>query len=154
MLMRWHHVGEILQAFENDTDTIIFTFRYTGSVSENYIEFYREWRLKELAAQRYNVECGGITVPGIGHVATDRQSQSMITGALTYVTMVSAQTIDWKLTDGTFVTITLPQVQELASAVGGHVQTCFAHEHTLKQMITHASTDDDIHSVDISFGWP
>jgi hypothetical protein len=79
----------------------------------------------------------------------------MITGALTYVTTLAPdQTIGWKLTDGTFVSITTTQLQELASAVGAHVQACFAHEHTLGQMITDAVMDDDIHAVDISLGWP
>jgi hypothetical protein len=153
--MRWQLVGEILQAYEDTTDAVIFMLKYTGPPIENYTDFYRGWRLQELAAQRYNIECKGITVPGIGSIATDRGSQSMITGALTYVTTLAPdQTIGWKLMDGTFVSITTSQLQQLASAVGAHVQACFAREDTLGQMISNAPTDEGIRAIDISIGWP
>lgn len=79
-----------------------------------------------IATSRYNLEVGGITV-GAVKVATDRQTQAMLSGALMVVTRNPAATINWKGDNG-FVTLDAATVGALADAVGNHVQACFTAE--------------------------
>lgn len=90
------------------------------------LEAIKALKAAEVAASRYNLEVGGITV-GAVKVATDRQTQAMLSGALMVVTRNPAATIDWKGDNG-FVTLDAATVGALADAVGNHVQACFTAE--------------------------
>jgi Domain of unknown function (DUF4376) len=79
------------------------------------------------AAARYNVETSGITVSGI-KIATDRDSQALITGAWAMVQQTPTATIQWKGSDGSWTTINAAQITGIAMAVSTHVQTCFSAE--------------------------
>lgn len=79
-----------------------------------------------VAAKRYAIETGGITVAG-AHVATDRASQSMITGAVVRAQLDPASTASFKAESG-FVTLTATQMLGVGVAVAAHVQACFAAE--------------------------
>ncbi|MDQ2083092.1 DUF4376 domain-containing protein [Xanthobacteraceae bacterium Astr-EGSB] len=79
------------------------------------------------AATRWRRETGGVTIAGVT-VATDRESQAMLSGAHAYVQAnPAAATIRWKSEDG-FVALDAPQITALALAVGAHVQACFTAE--------------------------
>ena len=78
------------------------------------------------ASARYAKETAGITVNG-APIATDRDSQALITGAYSYVLAKPDATINFKSASG-FVTLTADQIQAIALAVGAHVQACFAAE--------------------------
>lgn len=78
------------------------------------------------ADARWRKETGGITVGGVP-IATDRESQAMLTGAHAYVQANPTATIKWKSEAG-FVELTAEQITALALAVGAHVQACFAKE--------------------------
>lgn len=82
--------------------------------------------LRYAASKRYAVEIGGVIVNGVS-LATDRQSQSMIAGAFSYVTLNPSATVKWKSPDG-FVDLAAADVALIASAVAEHVQQCFARE--------------------------
>lgn len=78
------------------------------------------------ATARYARETGGINVAG-APIATDRDSQALITGAYSYVLAKPDATIVFKSTSG-FISLTADQIQAIALAVGAHVQACFAAE--------------------------
>lgn len=78
------------------------------------------------AAKRYEVETGGITVNG-ATVDTSRDSQSMITGAYAYSQAHPEETIHFKAASG-WVTLDAATLAVIATAVGAHVQACFAVE--------------------------
>jgi len=78
------------------------------------------------AAVRFAVETGGITVSG-ATVDTSRESQAMITGAHSYVLATPAAVIFYKSAGG-FVTLDAATMVAVATAVGQHVQACFARE--------------------------
>jgi len=78
------------------------------------------------ADKRWRVETGGITVGGVP-VATDRESQSLITGAHAYVQVNPGMTIKYKSGAG-FVDLDAATVTAVATAVAAHVQACFAAE--------------------------
>lgn len=90
-----------------------------------------------LAERRWQVEVGGIEVGG-SRIATDRESQAMMTGAVAYCGMDPQASIRWKTADG-FVTIDGAALQVIAIAVGRHVQACFAREAELSELIDSAT---------------
>lgn len=83
--------------------------------------------LAEYAAdRRFGVETGGVIVNGVA-VATDRDSQAMISGAYAYIQKRPTSAIKFKASSG-FVTLDAATVEAIALAVGDHVQACFAKE--------------------------
>jgi len=58
-----------------------------------------DWEKYELAALRYQHETAGITLNGMT-IETDRQSQSLITGAWSFSQLNPAVLIDWKGVNG------------------------------------------------------
>jgi hypothetical protein len=81
-----------------------------------------------LAALRFQVETGGLRLPGAGLVRTTRDSQAQISGALESLRrgFISAP-FPWKFDDG-WSDVTAEQVEALAAAVARHVQACFVAE--------------------------
>ena len=53
---------------------------------------------------------------------TDEQTQYTLTGAVTMIQVAPDTTIQWKIADGTFVTLPGPELVMLAQAVATHVQ--------------------------------
>jgi hypothetical protein len=116
-----------------------------------------EARKADLAAYRYRVETGGVTVGGT-LIASDRQSQAMIAGAKLFADMNPAAMIDWKGASG-WVQIDAAAVTAIANAVGDHVQACFSaeriHAEALDAIVADtAGTADDLIAHDITTGWP
>lgn len=78
------------------------------------------------ASMRFRRETGGIVVAG-QPVATDRESQALISGAYALVQAQPDTTIRFKTPSG-FVTLGSTQMAAIAVAVAQHVQACFALE--------------------------
>lgn len=78
------------------------------------------------AEKRWQVETGGITVGGAA-IDTSRESQAMITGAYAYSQANPDETISFKAASG-FVSLDAATLAAIATAVGAHVQACFAAE--------------------------
>lgn len=87
------------------------------------------------AAKRFNIETGGTTINGT-LIATDRESQAMISGAFNMATNNPSFTTQWKNDDGTFTALTAAQIISLAVAVGNFVSSCFSKEATTVAAIT------------------
>jgi hypothetical protein len=102
------------------------------------------------AAKRYAVETGGIVFNGMS-VMTDRQSQSLITGAYNYVDANPDVTVQFKTMSG-FVELTSAQVRSVANAVASHVQVSFAAEGAIDQAII-GGTITTTAEID-AFTWP
>ncbi|GHE51057.1 hypothetical protein GCM10019059_07820 [Camelimonas fluminis] len=100
------------------------------------------------ADKRWRVETGGITVSGVP-VATDRESQSLITGAHAYVQTNPGVTIKYK-SGAEFVDLDAATVTALATAVAAHVQACFASEADVAAAIA----DDTITTTQQVDDWP
>lgn len=93
--------------------------------------------MNRVAATRYEHETGGTTVNGM-HVATDRQSQALITGAFSSAKDAKesgeAWSIRWKSAGG-WVELDADQMIELGRAVRHHVQACFDREKELGEEV-------------------
>ncbi|MFI5411290.1 DUF4376 domain-containing protein [Kaistia sp. UC242_56] len=102
------------------------------------------------AAKRWQVETGGLIVAGSA-IDTGRESQSMITGAYSYSQANPTELIRFKAASG-WVTLDAPTVAAIATAVGAHVQACFAVEEALATAIG-AGTVTTIAEIDAA-NWP
>jgi hypothetical protein len=110
-------------------------------------------KLAELAALRWQKETGGTTFNGMP-VATDVLSQTKYIGAVVGAQIDPNAVINWKMADGTFVTLNAQAITAVAMAVWTHVQACFDNEAVLKAQIEAASTAEEIAAVDLNTGWP
>ncbi len=102
------------------------------------------------ASKRYAIETGGIVINGMS-ITTDRASQSMITGAYSYVQANPTVTVKFKTAVG-FVELTAEQMTAVANAVGAHVQASFAAEGEVTNRIV-AGTITAKAEID-AFAWP
>lgn len=102
--------------------------RINGVVTHVYntTPFTKDDLLAASASARYSKETTGIVVNSVS-VATDRQSQAMLTGAYNNAMRDSTWTTQWKGAAG-FALLTAQQVIALAIAVGMHVDACFKKE--------------------------
>lgn len=92
---------------------------------------WAQMRLRDYAAQiRYQKEIGGLTLPDGTRVATDRDSQSKISQALTLLEKGWVPSISWKTASG-WVPLDVAAMTLVAQAVAAHVQGCFAAEQAL-----------------------
>lgn len=90
-----------------------------------------------LPAYRYIKENGGLTINGVA-IPTDIPTRTNLLGAKELNT-----SIQWKTVNG-FVTLTAQQVSDIATAVGQHVQKCFAAEATVLADIANYDTEQEI----------
>ncbi len=89
-----------------------------------------------IASSRYAAEIAGITFSGYG-IATDRDSQALITGAALAAIRDSSYSVRWKTATG-FITLTSDQILSVAQAVRAHVQECFDKEADLAAAVDEA----------------
>ena len=109
-------------------------------------------RLAELADTRWQRETGGITLNGAA-IATDRQSQALVNGALALVSADPSRLIDWKTASG-WTRLDAATVAGIAFAVGAHVQACFSRERQLAEAIDAAADFAALDAIDLAAGWP
>lgn len=111
-------------------------------------------KLAALAARRYAVETGGMTLPDGTKVATDRESQALITGAYSGVAAGAVTgNVIFKALSG-WATMNPAQLKALFAMVTQHVQACFNREGVLAAQINAATDQAALDAVDITSGWP
>lgn len=89
---------------------------------------------KATAAMRWKAETGGIRVGGT-RIATGIEDQNRITTVIANAQMAGVHVLDFKTAEG-WVTLTLEQLQGIASAIARHVQACFTAERKHDEAIT------------------
>ena len=108
--------------------------------------------MNRIARTRYGHETGGTTVDGM-QVATDRQSQALITGAFSSAKDAQESgdpfSIRWK-TAGGWVELDADQMIGLGRAVRAHVQACFDREKELVESVDDGTFEESM----LNEGWP
>lgn len=104
--------------------------------------------ITEIADRRFQAETGGMIYQGM-MLATDRESQSLITGAAVSAMLDEAYTVRWKTADG-FVELTAEQIIGVATAVRAHVQACFDREAELLAEVEAGTLTPEM----LDEGWP
>lgn len=105
------------------------------------MEELRAERRSEIAAARWHAE-----VSGMNGIRTDRESQSMITGATLKAMQDSEYTCKWKMEAG-FVELSAAQILAIADAVRAHVQSCFDREAELLVLVDAATTPEELEGI-------
>lgn len=103
---------------------------------------------QQIADRRWQAEVAGITVNGMA-VATDRDSQSLITGAALAAMRDPAYVCRWKTAAG-FVELNAEQLTAVADTVRAHVQACFDREAELLAELSAGTLTAGM----IDTGWP
>ena len=102
----------------------------------------------QIAARRFQVETGGVTVAGV-QINTERDSQSLLTGAAFAASIDPDYRIKWKAETG-FVDLTGEQVMGITSQVRAFVQACFNREAELLGAVADGSITAEM----LEEGWP
>lgn len=105
--------------------------------------------LAVIAARRFTAEVAGITVAGVP-VYTDRTTQNKLTAAAFRALRDPEYTVDWKCTNGSFITLNAEQITAIADAVGDYVQACYTREGELVA----AFNDGTYTEAMLEEGWP
>lgn len=113
----------------------------------------KESLLSEVAEKRWKAETGGIVVSE-KQIATDRESQAQLTSVYTALKNNLIPSTYWKIEDGTFVEMTLSDIEPMAQAVSSHVRACFDNEKKHFDSISILITQEEIDAYDINTGWP
>jgi hypothetical protein len=87
----------------------------------------KESLLAYAAARRYAVETASVVMNGVS-IATDRQSQAMLSAAYNMAQADADFSTMWKGSDGSFAALSAAQIIAIAQAVGAFVASCFAAE--------------------------
>ncbi len=133
-------------------DHVVATYPVVDKTPEELaaeLEAAKITKLAELAAARFEQEIGGVSFSMGGEsvtIRTDRESQSMITGAALQASIDSSYRCRWKTVQG-FVSVGAEQIMAVASAVRAHVQASFDREAELVTLVEAAETVGDVGAI-------
>ncbi|RKJ96623.1 DUF4376 domain-containing protein [Alicycliphilus denitrificans] len=108
--------------------------------------------LAAVSQRRWEVETGGVTLPGGIQVATGIDDQNRITSVVANAQLAGVVSVDFKAASG-WVTLSLEQLRGITAAIALHVQACFAAERAHHDAIN-AAADADLLTYDVAAGWP
>jgi len=107
-------------------------------------------KLEEITEDRKQTEHGGVKFAGL-HVATDAESLSLLTGAMTTYQAVGLFPTIWKCLDGWLDIETPEEFMTLAMAVSGHVNECFLKERQFNLLVNACNTVEEVRSISWTF---
>ncbi len=102
-------------------------------------------KASEIAAWRYTEEVGGITFNGMT-IATDRDSQALLSNAITGMQRYSVPSVSWKTSIG-FVQLDLNTLLAIGKLVWDHVEAAFGKESVLLAQLAAAETYADLAAI-------
>jgi hypothetical protein len=92
------------------------------------------------AAVRYRKETSSTTIGGIT-LLTDRESQTMIIGAVVAAMRDPSFVVRWKAADGSFIVLDAPTIIMIGTAMSAFIEACFSAEaHVAEQIDAGAIT--------------
>ena len=94
------------------------------------------------AQKRKQAVNAGITVGSV-FVRTDPQSRNALTSAHTLAAADPERTFDWKMQDGSFVTLGSNQIRQFATAVADHLQAQFTKERQLAEAVDAVTNEEE-----------
>lgn len=98
------------------------------------------------ASKRYDVEVGGIDVGGLP-VRTDRLTVGRIYQANSLAIADPAFTTDWKIGDGTFITVDATLIASISDSITSHIQASFEREKTINDEINATTTIAELQAI-------
>lgn len=145
---------EAIGAVELPSNDVPFDGRYYFSPDlPRALDDCKNVRYAELANIRFTKETGGALVAG-NPVATDRDTQRVLTAARTLAKENPDYTVNWKAGPGVFVPLNATAIIAIADGVAAHVQACFDREMALSAEIAAAADLTALLAIDLNTGWP
>ena len=120
--------------------------KYLASLDENNLEKSKKLSRDYYAEKRYDYEVGGTSVGGLA-VRTDRFTVDRIYQARVLAKEDAAFTTDWKLGDGTFLTLDAPTIIAIGDAVTAHLKDAFTREKVANESIDAATTVAELEAI-------
>ena len=102
---------------------------------------------KYLANKRYQFEIGGINVGGLP-VRTDRLTVSRIYQAHSLAIQDPTFTTEWKIGDGSFITVDATLIGQLSASITAHIQNSFSKEKTANEAVDASTTIEELKAVE------
>jgi hypothetical protein len=102
---------------------------------------------KYFANKRYQFEVGGIDVGGL-EVRTDRLTVSRIYQADHLASADPTFATEWKLGDGSFITVDATLIGQLSASITSHIQNSFSRERIANQGVDAATTIEELKAVE------
>ena len=120
--------------------------KYLASLDQNDLEKSKKLSRDYYAEKRYDYEVGGTSVGGLA-VRTDRFTVDRIYQARVLAKEDAAFTTDWKLGDGTFLTLDAPTIIAIGDAVTAHLKDAFTREKVANDSIDAATTVAELEAI-------
>jgi hypothetical protein len=141
-------IGETIE-FREDKTVVVYQYALPEP------EILKEHLKSKLATRRWAAETAGITIDDLVY-STDRESQIKYTAIAVAISQADPQTwsVNWKTSDGQFITLNSTQMMYRTNIVMGYVQGCFNREYAIQSEIEACSTVEELLLVDIDSGWP
>lgn len=116
-------------------------------------EFDLRSALKDaVTAKRYELECGGIVLPGGTRLDTSREDQNAVANAIALTDIAGVTSVDFKAASG-WISITIAQLKQIGAAIGRHKQACYSAERAHHEAID-ALQNEGLDAYDLEAGWP
>jgi hypothetical protein len=119
--------------------------KWTGDAWVIDMEKLKYDKKAEMADKRWQAETGGITINGV-EIATDRESQALLMGAVLVAQNNPEYVVNWKAKNG-WAVLDAATILAVADAVRNHVQACFDREKDLQDQIDAATTAAELEAV-------
>lgn len=134
-------------------------WRTTYSVSDKPLASVKlEWRRRVKVHREFVANAGISWNDGSDDhfVQTDQYSQMVVTGAVLRHDKRGnpSATQSWRMGDNTFAELTKAQLEDMAIAVGDHVDACYARQAVLEAAIEAAPDVATVKAIDVTAGWP
>lgn len=78
------------------------------------------------------------------NVSTDTKSQNKLLGVYVMTIQNPEYTVNWKMSNGSFVTLNATMIVHISTTVRNHIQKCFDREAELLQQINEAQTFEQL----------
>ncbi len=138
----WQELGVVLTEVEDYPDPLWYTWSEnldgTLNVKPKSLAECKEFRYKQIAAERYRREVSGVVLNG-ALIATDRESQSKVASATLAAMRNPTILINWKADNG-FVVVDAGTIGAIADAVIAHVQAAYTWESTQVALVAAMTT--------------
>lgn len=120
--------------------------KYLASLDQNDLEKSKKLSRDYYSEKRYDYEVGGTSVGGLA-VRTDRFTVDRIYQARVLAKEDATFTTDWKLGDGTFLTLDAPTIIAIGDAVTAHLKDAFTREKVANESIDAATTIAELEAI-------
>lgn len=149
-----HRVDEIAPL--NDGKTWVQQWRVvelTAAELEELLLFQQARLAAAVTVRRWEIETGGIALPGDLRIDTGRSDQDAITRVLVNAQAAGIAEVQFKAASG-WVQLTIDQLRQIANAVALHVQACYEAEYAHHEAIKALPTLAEALDYDVDSGWP